>query len=92
MIAIHWDAMLVAIIVLELKGNINFAQKKGAKQMKGYVVLKMTFIFMYLMIFIMDMREQLSNPNWASFIYGASAMACLVFIAKNIADIVKKKE
>ena len=59
--------------------------------MKGFVVCKMCFIFMYFLIFVMNIEREISNPCWMSFIRGASTTFCLLALIGDIVAIVKKK-
>ena len=59
--------------------------------MKGFVVYKMCFIFMYFLILMANIEREMSNPCWMSFIRGSSTTFCLLALIGDIVQIVKKK-
>ena len=60
--------------------------------MKGFVILKMCFIFLYFICLTMNIENEISNPCWLSFIRGASSTFCLLAIVSDVIQIVKKKD
>jgi hypothetical protein len=60
--------------------------------MKGFIVCKMCFIFAYFVLMLLQIKMELSNPCWLSFLHGASVTFCLFAIVNDVIQIVKRKE
>ena len=59
--------------------------------MKAYVVFKMIFIFMYLILVLFYIISEILDPRWVSFVRGAGFSCFTWALIKDIADIVKEK-
>ena len=59
--------------------------------MKGYIVGKMIFIFLYLVLTAVYLISEIRDPCWISFIRGAGFACFLGVMTKDIADVVGKQ-
>ena len=60
--------------------------------MKVYIVSKMIFIFIYLVLTVIYLTAEIRDPCWVSFIRGAGFACFLGMMIKDISDVVKKKD
>ena len=60
--------------------------------MKGYIVSKMIFIFIYIVLTVIYLTAEIREPCWISFIRGAGFACFLGVMIKDISDVVKKKD
>jgi len=60
--------------------------------MKGYIVGKMIYIFIYLVLTVIYFTAEICDPCWVSFIRGAGFACFLGVTIKDISDVVKKKD
>ena len=60
--------------------------------MKGYIVGKMIFIFFYLVLTAVYFIAEISDSCWVSFLRGAGFACFLGMMAKDISDVVRKKD
>ena len=58
--------------------------------MTGYIVGKMIFIFLYLVLTAVYLISESRDPCWVSFIRGAGFACFLGVMIKDIADVVRK--
>ena len=59
--------------------------------MKGFVVEKMIFIFLYFGLVLFYITAEVRDPCWASYIRGIGTAFFTLALIKDIADIVRKK-
>ena len=60
--------------------------------MKAYVVFKMIFIFMYLILVLFYLISEIRDPRWVSFVRGAGFSCFTWALIKDISDLARKKD
>jgi hypothetical protein len=60
--------------------------------MKEFVVAKMVFIFLYLILVVFYIASEVREPCWVSYIRGIGTACFTLVLIKDISDIVHKKD
>lgn len=59
--------------------------------MKGFVVAKMIFIFLYFVLAVVYIISEIRDPCWVSYIRGIGTACFTLVLIKDIAEVIRKK-